>query len=405
MDAVKSQYEAYPYPARDPAEEDKRLVTGSPSSIAEIDHYLFAGRRDWSQPFRVLVAGGGTGDGLIMIAQQLADVGCPAEITYLDLSEASRAIAEARAKRRGLSNIRFETASLLDAKDYGPFDYIDCCGVLHHLPDPDAGFAALKLALAPGGGIGIMVYGTVGRSGVYDAQAMLRALRKEDEPAKSQVETAKHLLKALPDSNQFRRNPFLSDHTDNDAGLFDLLLHSQDRAYLVPEIYEALGKAGLSLVSFVAPMNYDTDFLVSDAKLKARLTRLSRPEREAFAELLTGNLRKHVFYCVPEDPPERVAQFGEDMIPVLHDLDLDTIVKSIAGGKPIKGRREGLKIEVPMPPLAAEVLPLCDGKRSFEEIRQMMEPLPGRDTFYDQMRHAYRGLNGLNMMLLRQGAE
>ena len=45
----------------------------------------------------VLAAGGGTGDGTIMMAQQLADAGNPGTVTYVDLSDASRAIAEARA--------------------------------------------------------------------------------------------------------------------------------------------------------------------------------------------------------------------------------------------------------------------------------------------------------------------
>ena len=30
---VRDQYEAYPYPARDPRDEAKRLITGSPSDI------------------------------------------------------------------------------------------------------------------------------------------------------------------------------------------------------------------------------------------------------------------------------------------------------------------------------------------------------------------------------------
>ncbi|MEM8786215.1 MAG: class I SAM-dependent methyltransferase, partial [Pseudomonadota bacterium] len=106
-DFVKDQYEAYPYPARDPADEAKRLIEGSPSRLDELDHYLFEGRRDWSQPFRALFAGGGTGDGCIMLAQQCADRGVPAEIVYLDLSKASRQIAEARAAARGLTSIAF----------------------------------------------------------------------------------------------------------------------------------------------------------------------------------------------------------------------------------------------------------------------------------------------------------
>ena len=406
MTDVKEQYETYPYPARDPADEDKRLVTGSPSNVAEIDHYLFAGARDWSKPFKVLVAGGGTGDGLIMLAQQLADRNCPADITYVDLSEASRKIAEARATRRGLSNITFKTGSLLSAPLLGTFDYIDCCGVLHHLPDPDTGFAALSAALAPGGGMGLMVYGSVGRRGVYDAQAMLQALEKDGERPEAQVEIAKRMLGELPNSNWFKLNPFVSDHKDNDAGLYDLLLHSQDRAYTVPEIYGALDQAGLDVVSFIAPINYDPELLISDAKIKARLTRLDRRQRHAFAELFTGNLRKHAFYCghKSDGAEARTAVFAEDMIPILQEVDVTTLQKLAEGGGPLKGNREGLPVEQPLPPLMQQILPLCDGSRSFEGIRLAIKPEPPRGAFYDQMRLAYRTLNGLNFMLLKKPA-
>ncbi|MEM8755387.1 MAG: class I SAM-dependent methyltransferase, partial [Pseudomonadota bacterium] len=217
MDPVKRQYEAYPYPARDPAEEAKRLIEGSPSHPVEIDHFLFGGKRDWSKPFRALVAGGGTGDGLIMLAQKLADRRTPAEIVYLDMSEASRKVAEARAAARGLTSIRFLSGDLLTAPDHGPFDYVDCTGVLHHLPDPQAGFNALAAALAPGGGLGAMVYAPYGRTGVYPLQGALATLTEGEGP-EAQVATAKAALKALPKTNWFGRNGFVGDHAVSDAG-------------------------------------------------------------------------------------------------------------------------------------------------------------------------------------------
>src|SRR5262245_66483010 len=152
---VRAQYEAYPYPPRDPRDEARRLIEGSPSHLLEINHYVFAGRRDFRQPFRALIAGGGTGDGTIMLAQHLADRGCPADLVYLDLSTAARGIAEARAQQRGLESIRFITASLLDLPrlELGRFDYVDCCGGLHHLPHPAAARALLAEALRPGRGL------------------------------------------------------------------------------------------------------------------------------------------------------------------------------------------------------------------------------------------------------------
>ena len=37
-DPVREQYEALPYPPRDPRDEAKRLVIGSPSHLAELNH-------------------------------------------------------------------------------------------------------------------------------------------------------------------------------------------------------------------------------------------------------------------------------------------------------------------------------------------------------------------------------
>ena len=59
---IRSQYEVHPYPPRDPDDERRRLITGSPRHIHEINHYVFGGKRDFSKPFRALIAGGGTGD-------------------------------------------------------------------------------------------------------------------------------------------------------------------------------------------------------------------------------------------------------------------------------------------------------------------------------------------------------
>jgi len=238
MSDVAAQYEAYPYPERDPADEAKRLITGSPSHPLEIDHHVFGGKRDWRKPLRALVAGGGTGDALIQLAQVLTTANRPYQITYVDLSRASRKIAEQRAKVRGLKNITFKTGSLLDAPEMGQFDYIDCCGVLHHLPDPQAGFDALAQALAPDGGLGFMVYAPYGRSGVYPLQQAFGALFAGLDP-EQRLAQAKVIFAKLPKSHPFLRNQHVLDHKQGDAGFYDLLLHSQDRPF---DVAGLLGK-------------------------------------------------------------------------------------------------------------------------------------------------------------------
>ncbi len=130
--------------------------------------------------------GGGTGDATIMLAQQMTSLGRTGTVTWLDRSAAALTIARARADARRLTNIEWEQRSLLDlpGSGLGPFDYIDCCGVLHHLPDPAEGLRALLSVLAPGGGMGLMTYAPYGRTGVYMMQDVLRRLapRRRNAP-------------------------------------------------------------------------------------------------------------------------------------------------------------------------------------------------------------------------------
>lgn len=404
-DPVREQYEAFPYPPRDPADEARRLVTGSPSHLDELNHYVFGGARDFKKPFRALVAGGGTGDATIMLGQQLADRGAAAEVVYLDVSEASRRIAEVRAAARGLGNIRFVTGSIIDtpAAGLGRFDYVDCCGVLHHLAEPAAGLKALTSMLAPGGGIGLMLYGELGRTGVYPVQRMMAMVAGGDAP-RQRLDLAHRLLRQLPESNWLRRNPFVQDHLrQGDAGLYDLLLHERDRAYLVPEIAALAAGAGLRITAFIEPAFYDPASYLSDAALLARCARLPWLERCAFAELLAGNMRKHVFYAVAADNPVAPPDPRDlSAIPVLRDLG-PTAPGAATAGATLSATSDGITLRRPLPPLTAPILARIDGRRTVSEIHDDLrrtEPGLTRDAFESQFTALYHALNGFGKMYL-----
>jgi ubiquinone/menaquinone biosynthesis C-methylase UbiE len=83
-----------------------------------------------------LVAGGGTGDSTIHLAEQLRE--SDSVIIHLDLSESSIEIARQRAAVRNMNNITWMQGSLLDLRDADleSFDYINCSEVLHHLHNP-----------------------------------------------------------------------------------------------------------------------------------------------------------------------------------------------------------------------------------------------------------------------------
>src|SRR6516162_7688052 len=324
LEDVRAQYEALPYPPRDPRDEAIRLITGTPSHVLEINHYLFSGRLNFMRPFRALVAGGGTGDACIMLAQQLVDRRCPAEVVYLDLSAASRAICEARAKARGLRNIHFLTGSLLDlpAMGIGRFDYIDCTGLLHHLPEPAAGLRALAAVLRPEGGVVVMLYCRYGRTGVYPLQELLRTLAPPSMATEDRIAMAKRLIRFLPTTNLFRRNPYLNDHvTGGDAGLYDLLLHSCDRAFTVPDIGNMASQCGLRVVAFLEPVRYEPATYMSDPVIARQTNSLPLLERAAFAECLAGNLRTHVFYATRAGFDTVARPEDTSAIPVLREMD------------------------------------------------------------------------------------
>ena len=407
-DPVHEHYEALPYPPRDPRDETKRLITGSPSRLDELNHYVFGGARDFRKPFRALIAGGGTGDAAIMLAQQLADIGANAEVVYLDWSKATRSIAESRAAVRKLTNLRFVSGSLIefDRLDLGRFDYIDCCGVLHHLPDPSAGLAALAGALNDEGGLGLMLYARLGRTGVYPLQEALRGLLSENDSIDTRLTVAKKLLGQLPATNWLKRNPFVTDHlTEGDSGIFDLLLHARDRAYDVGETQAFVESAGLRLVAFVPEARYQPESYVSDATLLKRVEGLSAIERAALAENIAGNIKSHVFYAVKRANPVRPPEPDDPaLVPVFCELDAAELGTKLKPAGVLTASFDGWQSKLPLPPLAPAIAGLIDGKRSLGEIHKALQERRADLAWADfvaQFRVFYAAFNGIARLMFR----
>lgn len=402
IDPVAQHYRAYPYPARRPSDEEKRLVLGSPSHMDEVIHYIFGGRLP-ARPLRILVAGGGTGDGLVMLAQQCADRNIPAEITYLDLSSASREIAEARIKVRGLSSVTFVTGSLLEVQRLapGPYDYIDCCGVLHHLPNPAHGLAALSSVLASHGGMGLMVYAPFGRSGVYPMQSALRRIASYGSlPESERVDIAKRLSSALPPSNLLRRNPLVRDHIDGgDAGVYDLLLHAQDQAFTVDALSRLVTDAGYHITAFIDPARYDPLHYINDPRIRKHIANLNFIEKAALAEELSSAMKVHIVYIAAKD---QSAQLDGQAIPVARDnIDL---TKSVRTDGTVVVDFAGTALRYPLPRLAHQILRQIDGQKSIDDIFAILQTTIDknltRETFERQMHdifYAYHALGQLHL--------
>ncbi|KAB8123211.1 class I SAM-dependent methyltransferase [Komagataeibacter medellinensis] len=403
---LKAQYEHYPYPARDPREEKSRLLIGSPSHLREIDYWVFGATRPQSTALRVLVAGCGTGDGAIMLATHMARAGRGGEILCLDRSSVALGIARARAEVRGLTNMRFVQGDLanLAAVAPGPFDYIDCCGVLHHLPDPDAGLAALEGVLAPGGGMGIMVYAPYGRTGVYMLQDALERLAPVADAPKQRLDVARRVMRHLPATAWLRQNGNFGDHlSGGEAGLYDLLLNPRDRAYDITAFHAFLERAGLTAACLMEPARYDPALLLPDPRLRERIAALPERVREAVAEDVAGNMATHVAYVRrASEPVMRADARAPDAVPIMREIPGIELARMMGPDDRLPFAFGTLQVSIALPPQARGILPLIDGERTLADIAAIMETRGlSASRFarvWDQM---FTTLESLNRVLLR----
>lgn len=299
---VRAQYESYPYPPRDPQDEKEILFLTVGDNLDEINHICYGGRKEYNEEFRALVAGGGTGDSLIYLAEQLKDSG--SKVIYLDMSEASMSIAKARAEVRGLTNIEWHQGSLLelDKMSLGEFDFINCSGVLHHIESPIAGLKALESALSEGGSMFLMLYAKHGRYAIYMMQELLRKLTKGIKMV-DKIKFARDLIADLPSSNYFKEEmdiwgPEIKDEGFGDSGLYDLLLHDIDRSYDVDELYELLGDTELKLIRFWGNDNltYHPNMLIPDQSLWSLWQDKTQQEQYSIAEKIHGMHIQHKFF-------------------------------------------------------------------------------------------------------------
>jgi len=406
QEKVREQYEGYPYPLRDPSDDlQPSPLVGPLQDLRVINHHCFGGRRDWQAPFRVLVAGGGTGDASTNLGRQLQSIGT-GELVYLDLSQASMAVAKQRAEQLGLTNITFVNGSLLEVAEMGlgSFDYINCSGVLHHLADPDAGARALASVLNDDGAMGIMLYGELGRTGIYHAQEMLRMLSGDRSDAE-RIALARRFLPQLPTSNWLSRNDELKwDDALDDAEVYDRFLHSCDRAYRVPDCIDLMGSAGLEILHFTPGLLHRPSTYLRDPELLAQTEQWPPLQQAAFVELFSGT-RSRLSFFAGRGPAQAAASTDDlDAVPIL----LTSTGAMIADRIGQEGRLEitlgSVTMNQPMQlgPLVDDILRHIDSRTS---LRTLYEGVSGRHeidlaTFHEAFHAIYDILHGAEFLML-----
>ncbi|MBW8039415.1 MAG: class I SAM-dependent methyltransferase [Planctomycetes bacterium] len=431
LSAVREQYENYPYPYRDPEDEKKRIVCGGLDCIAKINHYCYGGKCDFKNSFRILVAGGGTGDAAIFLAEQLRETN--AQIVYLDVSLASMEIAKQRVQIRGFDNIEFVQCSLLDLRqmELEKFDYINCCGVLHHLKNPVEGLEALKSVLKNDGAVAIMIYGKYGRTGVYQMQELMRMINDDEPDMQIRIENTKAVLECLPETNWFKKaelsffkpNKNFKDmknakliygtSKNSDVEIYDLFLHSQDKPFTVLEVYELVNNCGLNLVDFVETRAfYRPETFIKNPALLQRIKTFPIKYQQAIAELITGTIKKHVFYV--SNQTSTIADPNDfDNIPLFYKpfstSQLYDTAKDLPNGSTLEIgiEREGTA-KIDLGKYTKYLLKYIDGytslKECFELIKKEKEFEQDKPTdreIYHDFRKIYDLFNLMDVMVLR----
>jgi hypothetical protein len=228
--AVRRLYEAAPYPPRLHGRHlagHRVLVECLPGvvdaalpglSLLSADD-RFSSRFSRQRPFRMLIAGGGTGDPTLACAHSFDLAGIPVHVVHLDLSERSTDVARRRVRQlldgslaKRITFVRGSIAAaaaaasrsssssssssdkhnsnyhVLDVNNpqhtrevealFGrPFDYIHSTGVLHHSRSVEHCLKVLSTLLHEDGGMALWVYASSGgRDGVHDFQRMMKML-------------------------------------------------------------------------------------------------------------------------------------------------------------------------------------------------------------------------------------
>lgn len=286
-DPVAEFYEQHPYPP--PVDDDEAFAAGARSADGGLveHHRVWPGRAPETVT-SVLVAGCGTAQAVRHALRRPA-----AQVVGIDVSEVAVEHTRDLATRHGVHNLELHCLPLeqVDRLDRR-FDHVTCTGVLHHLADPDAGLAALRQVLAPGGAVTLMVYATYGRSGVYMLQEYCRRLAVRPSPA----ELAQLLatLREIPLGHPL--SPLLRETRDfrhHDA-LADALLHPRDRSYTVPELLELVDAAGLRFGRWLHQAPYLPDCgSMSRTPHAERIAALPPSEQFAAMELFRGTITRH----------------------------------------------------------------------------------------------------------------
>jgi len=294
---VRDFYDHYPYPRPIDSLENYRRLWQDPQR-RRADYHLAWPARPYKEDLSILIAGCGTSQAAKHAVRWPA-----AQITGIDVSARSVCCTEELKRKHNLQNLQahqlaIERVSELEAS----FDQIVCTGVLHHLADPDVGLRALRGVLKPDGAMHLMVYAPYGRTGIYMLQEFCRrtGIHATDADIRNLIEALGALPPGHPLENLLREAPDFRQ----EAALADALLHPQDRAYSIPQVFDFLERGGLTFGRWIRQAPYSPYCgVMAQIPQATRMAQLTLPEQYAAVELFRGTMVRHSMVVYRNDSP------------------------------------------------------------------------------------------------------
>ncbi|HVR45442.1 MAG TPA: class I SAM-dependent methyltransferase [Candidatus Binatia bacterium] len=378
-------YQSHPYPPPIDDLESYRRRWDDQRRLAEL--YLFWPAEPYREDRSILVAGCGTTQ-----AAHYAARWPNTRVVGIDLSETSIAFERELKRKHRLDNLELYELAVERVGELGEsFEHVVCTGVLHHLPDPDAGLRALRDALAPKSAMHLMVYAPYGRGGVYMLQEYCRRLGIGTTDA--EIDDLAASLKALPADHPIA--PLLRHAPDfaTKAGLADALLHPLDRAFSVPQLIEFLDRAHLAFGRWIRQAPYlPWCGAIASSPHHAKLVALKVEEQYAALELFRGTILRHSVVAYRRDAlPLAVVDFrGDEWLDYIPIRLPDTVavrdrLPPGAAAVLINRNHTFTDLYLPIDARQERLLEAIDGKRRVRDIGRAMADRDLARAFFEQL--------------------
>jgi len=384
---VQNFYDRYPYPPPLDNLEAYRQAWHDPRR-RHADFHLFWPRRLYREDHSILVAGCGTSQ-----APKHAMRWPNAQITGVDFSATSVQHSAELKRKYKLDNLELRQLPLENIGELGKsFDRIVCTGVLHHLADPNAGLRALRSVLNPQGAMHLMVYAPYGRRGIYMLQEFCRrvGISATDSGIRDLVMVLKALPSEHPLASVLREAPDFRNH----AALADALLHPQDRAYSVPQLFDLLDTNRLRFGRWLRQAPYSIHCgVMSRIPDALRLAQLPLVDQYAAAELFRGTMMRHSATVYRDDHPDTAPPItfgGEEWLGYIPIRVPDAVClreRLPAGVVAVLANPAAAYADIYLPINAREtrLFEAIDGKRTVAELLGRGGELDATRSFFERL--------------------